>query len=142
MKEQFRAILAGDLSRDEAGELLDRWCARASRSRLAPFVNVARTMRQRRDMILNAVEPGISNGRVDGLNTKVRLLIRRAYGFHSADAALALSCSPPSRSNSGCPRKAGHKGRCVTHMTARRAALLSTETTTVHLRAWRSAARR
>jgi hypothetical protein len=33
---------------------------------------------------------GISNGRVEGLNTKVRLLVRRAYGFHSADAALAL----------------------------------------------------
>lgn len=90
MKEQFRAILAGDLSRAEAGKLLDRWCARASRSRLAPFVKVAKTMRQRRDMILNAVEHGISNGRVEGFNTKVRLLIRRAYGFHSADAALAL----------------------------------------------------
>jgi transposase len=90
MKEQFRAVLAGDLTREEAGELLDRWCARASRSRLAPFVKVAKTMRLRRDMILNAVEHGVSNGRVEGFNTKVRLLIRRAYGFHSADAALAL----------------------------------------------------
>jgi transposase len=90
MKEQFRAIFAGDLGRDEAGELLDRWCARAQRSRLAPFVKVARTMRERRELLLNAVEHGISNGRVEGLNTKVRLLIRRAYGFHSADAALAL----------------------------------------------------
>jgi len=90
MKEQFRAILAGDLSRDQAAELLDRWCARAQRSRLTPFVRCARTMRQRRDLILNAVEHGISNGRVEGLNTKVRLLVRRAYGFHSADAALAL----------------------------------------------------
>ena len=90
MKEQFRAILAGDLSRDQAAELLDRWCARAQRSRLTPFVRCARTMRQRRDLILNALEHGISNGRVEGLNTKVRLLVRRAYGFHSADAALAL----------------------------------------------------
>src|SRR5207302_3748547 len=90
MKEQFRAILAGDLDRDEAGVLLDRWCARAQRSRLAPFVKVARTMRERRELLLNAVEHGISNGRVEGLNTKVRLLIRQAYGFHSADAALAL----------------------------------------------------
>ncbi|HSH59811.1 MAG TPA: ISL3 family transposase [Acidimicrobiales bacterium] len=90
MKEQFRAILAGDLSRDEAAELLDRWCARAQRSRLAAFVRCARTMRERRHLILNAVEHGISNGRVEGLNTKVRLLVRRAYGFHSADAALAL----------------------------------------------------
>lgn len=47
-------------------------------------------MREPRDLILNAVEHGISNGRVEGLNTKVRLLVRRAYGFHSADAALAL----------------------------------------------------
>lgn len=90
MKEQFRAIFAGDLTRDEAAVLLDRWCARAQRSRLAPFVKTARTMRQRRDLILNAVEHGISNGRVEGLNTKVRLIVRRAYGFHSADAALAL----------------------------------------------------
>ncbi|MGH2393314.1 MAG: ISL3 family transposase [Candidatus Limnocylindria bacterium] len=90
MKEQFRAILAGDLTREEADALLDRWCTRASRSRLAPFVKAAKTMRQRRDMILNAIEHGVSNGRVEGFNTKVRLLIRRAYGFHSADAALAL----------------------------------------------------
>jgi len=90
MKEQFRAILAGDLTRSEADELVDRWCARAQRSRLAPFVKCARTMRERRDLILNAVELGISNGRVEGLNTKVRLIVRRAYGFHTADAALAL----------------------------------------------------
>lgn len=90
MKEQFRAIFAGDLTRDQAAALLDRWCARAQRSRLAPFIRCARTMRQRRDLILNAVEHGISNGRVEGLNTKVRLIVRRAYGFHTADAALAL----------------------------------------------------
>ena len=35
-------------------------------------------------------EHGISNGRVDGFNTKVRLIIRRAYEFNSAGAALAL----------------------------------------------------
>jgi transposase len=90
MKEQFRAIFAGDLTRDHAAVLLDRWCARAQRSRLAPFIKCARTIRHRRDLILNAVEHGISNGRVEGLNTKVRLIVRRAYGFHSADAALAL----------------------------------------------------
>ncbi len=90
MKEQFRAIFAGDLTRYQAAVLLDRWCGRAQRSRLAPFIKAAKTMRQRRDMILNAIEHGISNGRVEGLNTKVRLIIRRAYGFHSADAALAL----------------------------------------------------
>lgn len=90
MKEQFRAIFAGDLDRDEAAELLDRWCARAQRSRLDPFVKAARTMRLRRDLILNAIEHRLSNGRVEGMNNKVRLIVRRAYGFHSPNAALAL----------------------------------------------------
>jgi transposase len=67
MKEQFRAIFAGDLTRDQAAVLLDRWSGRAQRSRLAPFIKAAKTMRQRRDMILNAIEHGISNGRVEGL---------------------------------------------------------------------------
>ena len=90
MKEQFRSIIGSGLSRDEADVLLERWCNRAQRSRLAPFIKAAKTVRLRRDLILNAIEHGISNGRVEGLNTKVRLIIRRAYGFHSADAALAL----------------------------------------------------
>jgi transposase len=97
MKEQFRAIFAGDLDPDDAITLLDRWCQRAQRSRLAPFVKAARTMRERRGLIVNALEHGLSNGRVEGLNTKVRLIIRRGYGFHTADAALALvmlACGP------------------------------------------------
>jgi transposase len=97
MKEQFRAIFDGDLEAADAIVLLDRWCARAQHSRLAPFVKVARTMRERRPLIVNALEHDISNGRVEGLNTKVRLIVRRAYGFHSADAALALvmlACGP------------------------------------------------
>lgn len=97
MKEQFRAIFAGDLLPAEAIELLDRWIGRTLRCRLAPFVKAARTMRDRRGIIVNAIEAGISNGRVEGLNTKVRLLVRRAYGFHSAEAALALvmlACGP------------------------------------------------
>ena len=97
MKEQFLAVFAGDLQPATAVELLDRWIARASRSRLAPFVKAAKTMRERRGIIINAIEARISNGRVEGLNTKVRLIIRRAYGFHSAEAALALvilACGP------------------------------------------------
>jgi Transposase len=96
MKEQFRAVFAGDLQPADAIEALDRLCARAQRSRLPAFVKVARTMRERRGLIVNALGHRISNGRVEGLNTKVRLLVRRAYGFHST-AALALvmlACGP------------------------------------------------
>ena len=97
MKEQFRAIFDGDLDPADAIIALDAWTARASRSRLAPFVKTARTMRERRGLIINTLEHRISNGRVEGLNNKVRLIIRRGYGFHSATAALALvmlACGP------------------------------------------------
>jgi transposase len=46
-------------------------------------------MRHRREPILNAVEHGTSNGRVEGFNTEVRL-VQHADGFRSAHAALAL----------------------------------------------------
>ena len=90
MKEQFRAIFDPALPPADAIVLLDRWISRASRSRLESFVTAARTIRDRRPLIINTLEQRLTNGRIEGLNTKVRLIIRRAYGFHSADAALAL----------------------------------------------------
>ena len=97
LKETGREIFAGDLDSDEVIDLVDRWCSRAQRSRLAPFVKAAATVRKHRDGIAAAVRHGLSNGLIEGLNNKVRLIIRRAYGFHTADAALALvmlSCGP------------------------------------------------
>ena len=61
MKEQFRAIFAGDLEPSAAIEMLDAWISRASRSRLEPFIKAARTMRDRRGIIVNAIEAKISN---------------------------------------------------------------------------------
>ena len=69
---------------------LDAWLAWASRSRLAPFVRLARTLRAHRDGILAAIRLGLSNGRLEGLNSKIRLISHRSFGFHSADALIAL----------------------------------------------------
>ncbi len=90
LKEALRAIFAGDLTEDETIELLDRWCAWAQRSRLAPFIKAGRTIRKHRDGILAAIRLGLSNARLEGLNQRVALIVRRAFGFHSARAALAL----------------------------------------------------
>jgi transposase len=90
LKEALRAVFAGDLTEHEVGELLDRFCSKASRSGLKPFVTAAKTIRKRRDGILAAVRLGINNARHEGLNRRVRLIVNRAYGFHSANAALAL----------------------------------------------------
>jgi len=90
LKEALRAIFAGDLSEDEVSQLLDRFCSRASRSGLKPFVTAARTIRKRKEGILAAVRLKINNAQHEGLNRRVRLIVNRAYGFHSAKAALGL----------------------------------------------------
>jgi transposase len=97
LKEALRAIFAPDLTVDDVTVLLDRFLSKATRSRLEPFVKLAKTIRQHRDGILHAIRLGINQGRTEALNNKVRLITRRAYGFHSANAALALvmlSCGP------------------------------------------------
>ena len=90
LKEALRAVFAGDLAEAEVAELLDRFCSRASRSGLKEFVTVAKTIRKHRAGILAAVRLGINNARHEGLNRRVRLIVNRAYGFHSPQAALAL----------------------------------------------------
>jgi transposase len=97
LKEAFRAIFAGDLDPATVMSLIDRWISKASRSRLTAFVKAAKTIRKFRDGIATAIRTGINNGRAEGLNAHVRLIIRRARGFHTADAALALvmlTCGP------------------------------------------------
>jgi len=95
-KRMFRAFLllhelrwVYRVPREEAREHLEAWLAWASRSKLKPFVKLARTIRKHKAGVLAAVDLNISNGRLEGLNSKVRLLSHRAYGFKSADALIA-----------------------------------------------------
>jgi transposase len=97
MKEMVRAIFAPGLTVDAVAELIDRLLARLSRSRLKPFIRLGRTIRKHREGILAARRLKLSNARAEALNNKVKLIVRRAYGFHSANAALALihlTCGP------------------------------------------------
>jgi transposase len=97
LKEALRAIFAPGLTLTDLTILIDRFISKATRSRLAPFVRLAKTIRRHRDGILQAIRLGINQGRTEALNNKVRLITRRAYGFHSAKAALALvmlTCGP------------------------------------------------
>lgn len=97
LKEALRAIFAPGLTVKDVAILIDRFISKATRSRLPPFLRFAKTIRRHRDGILHAIRLGINQGRTEALNNKVRLITRRAYGFHSAQAALALvmlTCGP------------------------------------------------
>ena len=88
LKEQLRAVFAP--GGPERIALLDAWLTWACRSKLAPFVELARTIRARRAEIANTLTYGLSNGRIESMNQKIRLIIRRAYGFRSVPALLAI----------------------------------------------------
>lgn len=53
-------------------------------------MKLARTIRQHRAGVLTAIDLGLSNGRLEGLNSKVRLLSHRSFGFHSPGPLIAL----------------------------------------------------
>jgi transposase len=89
LKEQLRLVF--QLPVDEAMRHLDRWLVWARRSQIPKFVKLARTIAAHRDAIRASIEHGASNGRVEAMNTGIRLLTRRAYGFHSPDALIALA---------------------------------------------------
>jgi transposase len=89
LKEELRLLYALE-DRSLAPPHLDAWLAWASRSRLAPFVKLARTIRRHRSGILAAIRLGLSNGRLEGLNSRIRLISHRSFGFHSAAPLIAL----------------------------------------------------
>lgn len=69
---------------------LDWWLAWACRSRIPAFITLAKTVRANRDRILAAIELGLSNSKLEGLNSKIRLINHRGYGHHSAAALIAM----------------------------------------------------
>lgn len=71
-----------------AGKYLDKWVARAMRSKLEPVKRVARQIRKHRELILNwfRAKKEFSCGIVEGFNTRIKLSIRKACGFRTYNA--------------------------------------------------------
>jgi transposase len=89
LKEQLRQIYR--LPAPAAERMLNRWLAWARRCRLPSFVKLARTITEQRDGILAAIQHGPFNARIEQINTQIRLIARRALGFHSPHALIALA---------------------------------------------------
>ncbi|MBW8060804.1 MAG: ISL3 family transposase, partial [Solirubrobacterales bacterium] len=89
LKEQLRQIYR--LPARRAIALLEEWLSWARRCRLGPFVKLARTITEQREGIVAAIRHGLSNARVEAINTQIRLIARRAFGFHSPEALISLA---------------------------------------------------
>jgi transposase len=89
LKEGLRLIFT--MPADQATEALDRWLSWARRCRIPAFIDLAATITTYKTRILASIEHQLSNGLVESVNTKIRLLTRIAFGFHSANALIALA---------------------------------------------------
>lgn len=88
LKEELRALY--QCSFLSAGKHLAGWLAWASRSKLEPFIDLAKTIRRHRAGILAAIRFGLANGLLEGINNKIGMLKHRAFGFHSPQALIAM----------------------------------------------------
>jgi len=70
-----------------AKRYLRRWCKGAMRSRLAPLKKFVGAMRAHEDLLMNwfRAKKLFSSGAVEGMNRKVNLITRKAYGYRRYD---------------------------------------------------------
>lgn len=89
LKEQLRYVF--EIKGEQGRPLLAGWLAWAKRSRLPAFSKLAKTIEKYRPLIWNTLEHDLSNARVEATNTHLRVLTRRAYGYHSPDPLIAMA---------------------------------------------------
>jgi transposase len=68
---------------DEAMGYLAFWCDLAENSNLAPFYKVAKTIKNHWEGIVNYTKSKISNGILEGINSKIQLAKKRARGYRN-----------------------------------------------------------
>jgi transposase len=87
LKESLN-VLWDFVSPKAADWYLKYWCTKTMHSRIEPMKKVAKTLRAHHKLILNwfRAEGRISAGIVEGLNNKLKLTTRKAYGFRTFDA--------------------------------------------------------
>jgi len=73
-----------------ARRFLEGWLHRAMYSKLEPIKKVARMIRNHLDGVVGWVQWQISNGRLEGMNNRIRRLSHRSFGLHSAETLISL----------------------------------------------------
>ena len=89
MEETLRLLLKiKDVSKAEAE--LKRWLWQASHSRIKAFKELYQKIKRHKEHILNAIRFGMSNARIEATNNKIKLIIRKAYGFRNIQNMLDM----------------------------------------------------
>ncbi|MGA9678969.1 MAG: ISL3 family transposase [Mycobacterium sp.] len=90
LKEQLRDLYRSDYPPGGAREHLRRWITAAKRSRIPALVALGKRLQVYFEAIIAAVELGLSNALIEGINAKIRLINARGYGHHSAQTLTSM----------------------------------------------------
>lgn len=82
LKECLRLLLKST-DVESAESELNHWLWWASHSRLEPFHELYKKIKRHKEHILNTIRLGFSNARIEATNNKIKLIVRRAYGFRN-----------------------------------------------------------
>jgi transposase len=90
LKEQLRDLYRIDHPPGGARQHLKRWITAAKRSRINAFVALGKRLQVYFEAVIAAVELGLSNALIEGINAKIRLINARGYGHHSAQTLTSM----------------------------------------------------
>ena len=82
LKESLRLLLKST-SVQQAETDLKHWLWWASHSRIPAFKELYKKINRHKEHILNTIRLGLSNARIEATNNKIKLIIRKAYGFRN-----------------------------------------------------------
>lgn len=92
LKESLRLLLKST-DVDQAEEDLKHWLFWGSHSRIPAFKELYKKIRRHKGHILNTIRLGLSNARIEATSNKIKLIIRKAYGFRNIQNMMDMVCS-------------------------------------------------
>ena len=89
LKERLRILLKSDNLEDAERELKS-WLRWASHCRIPVMYALGQKIRRHAEHILNTIRLGMSNARIEAINNKIKLIVRKAYGFRNIENMLDM----------------------------------------------------
>lgn len=81
LKDQLKHIWSYR-SKTWANKAIDHWCALANSLKIPVLKSFAKMLNRYRYGIINHCDYPIHTGKLEGVNNKIKVIKRKAYGFH------------------------------------------------------------
>ncbi len=83
LKNELRDIFESDIDRQEAGKQIDQWIEKTKAINNRYTNKFLKTLENWKDYVLNYFIERVTNGIVEGINNKIKMIKRMAFGFRN-----------------------------------------------------------